>query len=667
MIQLKFLIKSKNIKTQEPSKFILMAFFLDMKKIILLFFVFGFSVIHSQDKVTSKKGKFFVPTIKYSQYACLDNVITQTTFYQLDPELKSEEQVLKKNYFNIEGYIKDASNGKLKIYITIPFPKYTITQMDSVYDTKTKDWDYFPYSKFDVKVNLEVKCGDKLIYSDEFVNSEKNVFQGTYKRSEATEVVVSNQRKMKNFNLKDNFTIEEAGIDKVIYSTMGRIQQLLNYKFGYSNELVKDKFEFMTSKTHPEYQQMLAFENAITEQMGKVSLETGLDVKALTPHLMYLESLLTKYPQNPQNENIRFLASYNLALTYLLLENKEKALYFSDLLIKNDKQSSKGTDIIDRVNKANFVDKMTRTHTNRFAELKKLGFKIKEEKEEARLAFFERIIQEDADWEQEKISRNSLLEKSINERKNMLDSVFFQKNPDLLVKILNNLGGSEAIKKIEKTHILSKLKLEDSNAPQTEEKWATQTNYLLKKKMPNNYIEIINGPESWIHDDLDNSTEKWKKMNNSDYSDVVNNLDPLNLLTSFRIDLWNKYDLVTDEMADGKLCYHLTYFEKTLNSSNRTIPKTEYNLFIDKENFTIVSFEKTEYFKGNKSSFERKIFQDYREIMALNNAKIPHKILNEIEDYYGETSYQELREKVEVNPVFGNRIFMKEVYFGGFK
>ncbi|QKJ61855.1 hypothetical protein [Flavobacterium sp. M31R6] len=638
-----------------------------MKKIILLLFIFGFNTIHSQDKVTYKKGKFFVPTILYSQYPCLDNVITQTTFYQMDPELKSEEQVLKKSYFNIDGYIKDPSNGKLKIYITIPFPRYTTTQMDSVYNSKTKVWIYHPYSGYDVKVNIEVKCADKLIYSDVFVSSEKNVFQGGYNKESAREAVAYNREKMKNSDIKENLTIEELGIDTVIYSTMDRIQRLLNYKLGYYNDLVKDKFEFMTSKAHPEYLQMFAFENAITEQMGKVTLEKGLDAKTLIPHLLYLESLLTKYPQAPENENIRFITAYDLALTYLLLENKEKALYFADLVIKNDKQSSKGTDIIARVNKAYFVDKMTRTHTNRFVELKKLGFKIKEEKEEERLAFFERIIQEDADWEQEKINRTNAIEKSINERKNILDSVFFQKNSDLLGKILNSLGGSEAIKKIEKTHILSKLKLEDNNMPQMEEKWATEKNYLLKKKTPNNYFEIVNGPESWVHDDMDNSTEKWKKINNSDYSDIVTNLDPLNLLTSFRIDLWNKFDLVSDDISDGRLCYHLTYFEKTLNSSNRTVPKTEYNLYVDKENFTIVSFEKTEYFKGNKSSFERKIFQDYREILALNNGKIPHKVLNEIEDYYGETSYQELREKVEVNPVFGNRIFMKEVYFGSFK
>ena len=74
------------------------------------------------------------------------------------------------------------------------------------------------------------------------------------------------------------------------------------------------------------------------------------------------------------------------------------------------------------------------------------------------------------------------------------------------------MGGSEAIKKIEKTHIFSKIKLEDNNMPQTEEKWATATNYLLKKKIPSNYLEIVNGAESWAHDDQDNTTEKWKKI-----------------------------------------------------------------------------------------------------------------------------------------------------------
>ena len=638
-----------------------------MKKIQLILFVFACGIITAQDKVSSKKGKFFVSVIRYSQFPCLDNVISQTTFYQMDPELKSEEQVLKKKYFNIDGYVKDPLNGKMKIYITIPFPKYTVTQMDSVFNNKTKDWNYYPYSKYDVKVNVEVKCGDKLIYSDEFINAEKNVFQGAYNKSEATALVSGNRIKMKDFNIKQNFTIEEMGIDVVIYATMRRIQQLLNNKLGYHNDVVKEKFEFMSSKGHPEYQQMLAYENAITDQMGKVTLENGLDAKVLMPHLLYLESVLTKYPQIPANEHIRFIAAYNLALTYLLLENEEKALYFADIVIKNDKQSSKGEAIIKRVKKAYFVNKMARTHTNRFVELKKLGFKIQEDKEEARLAFFERIIQEDADWEQEKINRSSALEKSITERKNLLDSVSFQKNSNLLIKIIENLGGADAIKKIEKIHTLSKLKLEDSNAPQTEEKWTTATSYLLKKKTPDNFFIIVNGPEAWVHDDLENTTEKWKKVNSSDYPDIMSNLDPLHLLISFRLDLWNKFDLVLDEISNGRECYHLNYFEKTLNSSNRTIPKTEYNLYIDKENFSIVSFERTEYFKGNKSFFERKIFQDYREVPALDNGKIPYKIINEIEDYYGDTSYQEVREKVEINPVFGNRIFIKEVYFGGFR
>lgn len=135
---------------------------------------------------------------------------------------------------------------------------------------------------------------------------------------------------------------------------------------------------------------MLAFETEITAQMEKVTLEKGLDEKLLTPHLQYLESLLVKYPPSPANEDIRFIVTNNLAETYFLLENKEKALQYANLLIENDKQDSRGSTIIDRVNKANFVDKKIRSHTPRFAELKKLGVKIAEEKEELRLAFLKK-------------------------------------------------------------------------------------------------------------------------------------------------------------------------------------------------------------------------------------------------------------------------------------
>jgi hypothetical protein len=38
----------------------------------------------------------------------------------------------------------------------------------------------------------------------------------------------------------------------------------------------------------------------------------------------------------------------------------------------------------------------------------------------------------------------------------------------------------------------------------------------------------------------------------------------------------------------------------------------------------------------------------------------------ELENVYGGTFYQENRDKVEINTIFSNRIFMKEVYAGGF-
>jgi lipopolysaccharide export system protein LptC len=54
------------------------------------------------------------------------------------------------------------------------------------------------------------------------------------------------------------------------------------------------------------------------------------------------------------------------------LENKEKALYYADVLVKNDKQTSKVRILL--TNKANFATNVIRMHTDRFVELKRDGF-----------------------------------------------------------------------------------------------------------------------------------------------------------------------------------------------------------------------------------------------------------------------------------------------------
>ena len=645
-----------------------MAFFLHMKKTLLLIALLVIGSIQAQEKISSKKKKFYIPIIKYSEFPILDNALTQTTFYQLDKQLAQEELILKKKYFEIEGFLKDPANGKLRIYLTIALPKHKETAIDSTFDKKLNRWQFQVHSNYYVKIKVEAKCGDKLLLSEDFNSIESSPVGESYEKGSVKAAVALNNKRVAQAEIEDNYTAEDLGIDGAIYRSVERIQNYLNYKLAYTKDESKERFEFVTSKGHSEYNQMLAFEKEITAQMEKVTLEKGLDEKLLAPHLQYLESLLVKYPLSPANEYIRFIVTNNLAETYLLLENKEKALLYANLLIENDKLDSRGSSIIDRVNRGNFVEKKIRSHTNRFAELKKLGLKIAEEKEEKRLAFFEKIQLQDAEWEVEKSNREAHLEKSKMQRYNMLDSIPYQLNANLLAKVIDNLGGSQALKKIEKTHLFSKLSIEGNKIPQTEEKWATRTNYLLRKKMPESYYEIVNGAEAWSHDDRESGVNaKWAKLTSYDYSNLSKNVDLINFLTDLRLDLWNNFELLPDEMYEGRLCYHLNYFEKTLSSGNRTIPKTDYHVFIDKENYNIVSTEKTEFDNGNKSFFERKLFGDYRPVATLNSGKIPHKINYEIEDFNGETLYQEIREKVEINPVFGNRIFMKEVYFGGFK
>jgi hypothetical protein len=633
-----------------------------MKKLLLtILSVFCFIVTHAQDKVKFTKKNFFVNSIYPSEYTCLDDVYTQSAVFQVDDKVPMAVANLKRDFFRLDGYTKEPENGNLKIYVSIPPAQYVKSKVDTLYDKKTLKIYYVPSFLFSVNVKVEVKCKGQTIYSEEFKTQERISTDPYWTMDDLKKGISA-------IELKNEYGAE---IEQAIYLSLYKIQEKLNRKLGYFNNESKETFVFLTSKEHPEYAKMLEFEQEITTQMAKLNLEKGLDALPLVPHLAYLEGLLTKYPESPENTKIRFIVTNNLAQTCFLLENKDKALSFSELLIKNDMRKVWGRELIDRTNNSRFVAQRIRHHSPRFAELKKLGFQMQQEeiqaKEEERLAFFEKIERDIADWEQEKANRLKYIETAKMTQISMLDSVQKQNNSVLLQKVIEGYGGGQILKYVEKVHILSKLTFEESNVPVYDEKWGLAfTNYLLKKKNPDLFYVVVNQAESWQHDDRVRA-EKWKKMPNSDYLNVLPNLNPLYLLSSFRLDLWNNYELLADATIDGHLCYHLQYLEKTVNSNNRTIPKTDYHLYIDKEKNQIVSSEKTEFEDGKKLSFERKIYQDYRQLISLNSGAVPHRILYQIEDFYGDTFYQEQIEKIEINSGFASRIFIKEVYSGGFK
>lgn len=645
-----------------PSKYVLMAFFCLMRKLITtIILVFCFVGSYAQDKVKFTKRNFRVANIYPSEFACLDDALTQSTFFQIEDKVPVAEKNLKRDFFSFQGFIKEPENGKVKIFVSIPLPKFFMGRIDSSILAKGAKYTYSPAFYFKASIKVEIKCNSQTIYSNVFNSTERIIYDGYVTKEEAAKAT-------SKIELRNEYGLE---IEKTINFALKNIELFLNDKLRYIPDHSKETFVFLTNKIHPEYAKMLEFEQEITTQILKINLEKGLDAVALVPHLAYLEGLLTKYPELPDNTKIRFIVTNNLAQVYFLLENKEKALSFSELLIKNDMRKVWGRDLIDRTNKSRFVNQKIRYHLPRFVELKKLGFQMEQEAiqetEDTRLAFFEKIERDVADLEQEKANRLQYIESTKMNRILMLDSISKQNNVELFKKVIEGYGGGQILKGVEKVHVLSKLTFEETNIPVYDEKWGLAfTNYLLKKKNPDLFYVVVNQAESWQHDDRVRA-EKWKKMSNSDYLTILPNLDPLYLLASFRLDLWNNYELLADATIDGKLCYHLNYIEKTVNSNNRSIPKTEHHLYIDKEKNRVVSSEKTEFEDGKKLSFERKIYQDYRELISLNSGAIPHRILYQIEDFYGDTFYQEQIEKIEINSGFASRIFIKEVYSGGFK
>lgn len=64
-----------------------------MKKKLLLIALLVIASIQAQEKISSKKKKFYIPVIKYSEFPALDNVLTQTAFYQMDKSLQEEKPI----------------------------------------------------------------------------------------------------------------------------------------------------------------------------------------------------------------------------------------------------------------------------------------------------------------------------------------------------------------------------------------------------------------------------------------------------------------------------------------------------------------------------------------------------------------------------------------------
>ena len=635
-----------------------------MKKntlLLLILLLIGVSKTFSQEKIKFTKQNFWINSISFPENAILDDVLTQALYVKFDGEISVAEKNIKRDFFQLDGYLKDNENGKVKIYLTIQEPKYLRNNIDSVYNRQNNTYTFSPMVSFKITINVEVKYQGNSLYKEDISTLEKILYY-TYGTKKDV------QTQLANAAIKNEFGAES---EKAINIALYKIQAKLNRTIGFSIKSDKETFVWMTNKEHPEYTSLLAFETEISSQLKQMTLEKGLDKTRLNTHLNYLEGLLVKYTQSPENEKLRFIVTNNLAETYFLLEEKERSLFFADLLVKNDFRKSWGYELIARLNQNAFVVNKIRAHTSRFSELSKLGFKIqedmKQEKEDARLAFFEKIERDEADWEQEKNNRSAQLANMQMKWNNLLDSAAFQQNAPILSKLVEGFGGSQILKGVEKVHLTSTLRFEDSNVPTSEDKWCGAfANFLLKKKMPDNYFFVINGIEAWKHDDRV-SGEKWKKIPNGDYWDSMEKLVPLYVMTSFRLDLWNNFELQEDVFSNGKLCYHLSYIEKTVNAANRSIPKKEHHLYIDKGNFTIISSETVLYEDGKKISMERKIYDDYRELISLNSGKIPHRIQYQIEDYYGDTFFEERIDKVDINMGFANRIFIKEIYLGGFK
>jgi hypothetical protein len=91
-----------------------------MKNSLLIFSLFCISLVTlAQEKAKFKKQEYWVKSIAPSAFPILDNVYTQGTYFKIAPNILLAEKNLKRDFFNIKGFIKNQENNDLKIYVDI--------------------------------------------------------------------------------------------------------------------------------------------------------------------------------------------------------------------------------------------------------------------------------------------------------------------------------------------------------------------------------------------------------------------------------------------------------------------------------------------------------------------------------------------------------------------
>ncbi len=247
---------------------------------------------------------------------------------------------LQDQYLRLEGYKE--SSGKGDVRFTASIGEFTIWgEHRKTSTTKSKDKDGVERTKTNYSIELrysmalswELENRDGRTIGDEYVFSHgdiKSWFSPTYSSLSGLE---DYWRIQKPNRVRE---LQEGMIKDGLKSAYNRV----NYLYGYPIIKASAKFETIGKKKHPDYDMYEANMEKLKAAFALVRANKPIDEarEKMKPVLSYFIEKAQKYQKggSKDDEKLRHLCYYNLALAYYWLELPEEAESWAQKILRFD-------------------------------------------------------------------------------------------------------------------------------------------------------------------------------------------------------------------------------------------------------------------------------------------------------------------------------------------
>ena len=256
-------------------------------------------------------------------------------------KINETESSIIDDYMNLEGYKRVSDKGDVEVTADIGgftvWSESTKTNRSKTKDKNGKEIEKVTYQmevKYSLPITLEVYDKKGFLLANTSVSSSSTTHIWTSNSYNSLSELNNYWRTEENSRMtqlhRELFTKE-----------MKTFSDDLNNRFGYRKTTTATKFETISKKKHPDYDEFEKNVNILKDAFNTMKADKGLEEirKKIEPALAFYNQKVGSYKsKSKDDQKLRHICYLNQGVAYFWLEDFEKAEFFGNEIQRNDKK-----------------------------------------------------------------------------------------------------------------------------------------------------------------------------------------------------------------------------------------------------------------------------------------------------------------------------------------